>query len=162
MKRRFSIPFLLAPLVVGCASHAPKKTTSGTLAELHNIRPDVQEARVEQGLDQAMQQYRRFLEEAPENKMTPEAMRRLADLQIEKQFGIRNGDTKPKEMAAPEPGKAIAEAVNVTTNPLGSPGGNGVRESDQEFEKRATAESAIPAGALVKGFRVPWRPARAG
>jgi tetratricopeptide (TPR) repeat protein len=144
VKRRFSIPFLLAPLVVGCASHAPK-TTSGTLAELHNIRPDLQESRVEQGLDQAMQQYRRFLEEAPENKMTPEAMRRLADLQIEKQFGIRTGDTKPKEMAAPEPGKAIAEAANVTTNPLAGPGGNGVRESDQEFEKRATAESAIPA-----------------
>ena len=55
-----------------------------------------------EGLEQAMQGYRRFLEETPETEMTPEAMRRLADLQIEKQFGIRTGDGKPREMAAPE------------------------------------------------------------
>jgi hypothetical protein len=66
------------------------------------VRPDVQEAKVEQGLDQAMQQYRRFLEETPETAMTPEAMRRLADLQIEKQFGIHTGNAKPREMACPE------------------------------------------------------------
>ena len=58
------------------------------------MRPDVQEVKVEQGLDQAMQQYRRFLEETPETAMTPEAMRRLADLQLEKQFGIRTGETQ--------------------------------------------------------------------
>ena len=42
-----------------------------------------------EGLEQAMQGYRRFLDETPETELTPEAMRRLADLQIEKQFGIR-------------------------------------------------------------------------
>src|SRR4030095_6219474 len=108
--RRFTIPMLLAPaLIAGCAARPPK-TTSGTLAELRNVRPDVQEVKVEQGLEQAMQQYRRFLEEAPENTMTPEAMRRLADLQLEKQFGIHTGNAKPREMAAPKPAEVLASS----------------------------------------------------
>ncbi len=101
--RRHTIPVVLATaLLVGCTAH--HKPTRATLADLHNMRPDVQEVRVDQGLDQAMQSYRRFLEETPETSMTPEAMRRLADLQIEKQFGIHTGDLKPRQMAAPKPG----------------------------------------------------------
>jgi tetratricopeptide (TPR) repeat protein len=135
--RRLTIPMVLAPaLVVGCAAH-PDKATPATLAELRNVRPDVQEAKVEQGLDQAMQHYRRFLEETPETAMTPEAMRRLADLQIERQFGIRAGDGKPREMAAPQPG---------TPDPAASVAGAGLRESDQDFEQRTTAESGILGG----------------
>ena len=58
-----------------------------------------------------MQSYRRYLEETPRTEMTPEAMRRLADLQIEKQFGIR-GDGEIKEMAAPEEaGTAVASTT---------------------------------------------------
>src|SRR5262245_34637203 len=114
--RRLTIPMLFAPaLVVGCAAHHDK--TPGTLAELHKVAPDMQEAKVEQGLDQAMQGYRRFLEETPETTMTPEAMRRLADLQLEKQFGIRQGDGKPREMAAPEPAQGAAGAQAVTRDP---------------------------------------------
>src|SRR5881394_1158786 len=77
---RLAIPVVIAPVfMVGCAARPNKPLgTAGTLAELRNVRPDVQEVKVEQGLDQAMQQYRRFLEEAPETAMTPEAMRRLA------------------------------------------------------------------------------------
>src|ERR1700745_3574238 len=107
---RFAIPMVIAAVsTVGCAVHPTKPLgTAGTLAELRNVRPDVQEVKIEQGLDQAMQQYRRFLEEAPQTAMTPEAMRRLADLQIEKQFGIRTGNTKPREMAAPKPASILA------------------------------------------------------
>ena len=88
--RRLAIPMVVAPVfMVGCAARPNKPVgTAGTLATLRNVRPDVQEAKVEQGLDQAMQQYRRFLEETPETTMTPEAMRRLADLKIEKEYGI--------------------------------------------------------------------------
>src|SRR5207247_10499441 len=102
--RHLAIPIVIAPgFMVGCAARPIKPVgTPGTLAELRNVRPDLQEVKVEQGLDQAMQQYRRFLEEAPETAMTPEAMRRLADLQLEKQFGIRTGNAKPREMAAPK------------------------------------------------------------
>jgi hypothetical protein len=76
---------LLAP---SCRRLCRASRQAATLAELRNVSPDVQEVKVEQGLDQAMEGYRRFLEETPETAMTPEAMRRLADLQIEKQFGI--------------------------------------------------------------------------
>src|SRR5437763_12961278 len=108
--RHLAIPIVIAPVfMVGCAARPIKPVgTPGTLAELRNVRPDLQEVKVGQGLDQAMQQYRRFLEEAPETAMTPEAMRRLADLQLEKQFGIRTGNARPREMAAPKPGSILA------------------------------------------------------
>src|SRR5215831_14301495 len=108
--RRFTTPTILAlAFMTGCAARPNKPVaTAGTLADLHNVRPDVQEVKVEQGLEQAMQHYRRFLEETPETTMTPEAMRRLADLQLEKQFGIQTGDAKPREMAAPLPGQTLA------------------------------------------------------
>src|SRR5262245_30058329 len=140
--RRFTIPvILLATLVVGCAKRAPQQTEVGTLADLRDVRPAVQEMKVEQGFDQAMHEYRRFLEETPESTMTPEAMRRLADLQIEKQFGIHTGNVKPREMAAPEPARALAPTN--TPNPTAAVAGGGFRESDQDFERRATAESKI-------------------
>src|SRR5438067_8160822 len=110
--RRFTISTMLAlGFTVGCAAR-PNKTvsTTGTLAQLRNMRPDVQDVKVEQGLEQAMQNYRRFLEESPETAMTPEAMRRLADLQLEKQFGIRTMNGRPREMAAPQPAPPLANA----------------------------------------------------
>jgi tetratricopeptide (TPR) repeat protein len=144
--RRFTVLIVLASaVIVGCAKRVSKPVaTTGTLAELHNVRPDVQEVNIEQGLDQAMAQYRRFLEEAGETAMTPEAMRRLADLQIEKQFGIRTGDTKPREMAAPEPGQALTRSASDSPNPSAASGAR--RESDLDFEKRATADITFPAG----------------
>src|SRR5262245_61547377 len=107
--RRLTIPTVFAlAFTAGCAARANKPVAStvtpvGTLAELRNVRQDIQDVKVEQGLEQAMVNYRRFLDEAPETAMTPEAMRRLADLQLEKQFGLRAGDTRPREMAAPQP-----------------------------------------------------------
>src|SRR5499425_2306180 len=138
--RRLAIPTVIAPLfMMGCAARPNKPVgTAGTLAALRNVRPDVQEANVEQGLDQAMQQYRRFLEETPETAMTPEAMRRLADLQIEKQFGIRTGNTKPREMSAPKPGRVLAGSRAGSPNPVAAPASAGLQESDQDFERRTT------------------------
>src|ERR1700746_1849286 len=143
---RFAIPIVIAPVfMVGCAARPVKPVeTAGTLAELRNVRPDVQEGKVERGLDQAMQQYRRFLEEAPETAMTPEAMRRLADLQLEKQFGIPPGDIKPLEMAAPKPAQVLAGSRLGTPNPAAA--GAPLHESDQDFERRTTAEAGILAG----------------
>ena len=63
MKRRFAIPAVLAPaLLVGCSARTER--TAGTLAELRQMRPDTQEVKVEQGLEQAMLHYRRFLEDS--------------------------------------------------------------------------------------------------
>src|SRR5438445_6215392 len=143
---RFAIPIVIAPVfMVGCAARPIKPVgTAGTLAELRNVRPDLQEVKVEQGLDQAMQQYRRFLEEAPETAMTPEAMRRLADLQLEKQFGIRTGNSKPREMAAPKPAHVLAGSRAGSSNPAVAAAGARLQESDQDFERRTTAEAEVP------------------
>ncbi len=146
--RRLAIPIAIAPvLFTGCAAHVkPTAKTVGTLAELRNVRPDEQDVKVEQGLDQAMQQYRRFLQETPETAMTPEAMRRLADLQIEKQFGIRAGVAKPRELAAPEPARVLKGSRTSSPNPAAAAASSGLRESDQEFERRTTEQAEILAG----------------
>jgi tetratricopeptide (TPR) repeat protein len=138
--RRLTISavFVLA-FMAGCAARV--KTTvknAGTLAELRSVHPDVQDVKVEQGLEQAMQNYRRFLEETPETAMTPEAMRRLADLQLEKQFGINPGNAKPREMAAPQPARTLADTQTGTLSPAIAAAA-GLRESDQDFERRTTA-----------------------
>src|SRR5262252_9672324 len=119
-----TIPMVLAlAFVVGCAARA-KKNTAGTLADLHNVAPDVKDVTVENGLDQALEQYRKIVEETPKTAMTPEAMRRLADLQVEKQYGIRTGNAKPREMAAPKSAQAIvgeqANRLNSNTSVAGS------------------------------------------
>src|SRR6266702_6678571 len=146
--RHLAIPVVIAPVfMVACAARPIKPVgTPGTLAELRNVRPDVQDVKVEQGLDQAMLQYRRFLEDAPENTMTPEAMRRLADLQLEKQFGIRTGDAKPREMAAPQPARVLAGSQAGSRNLAAAAASAGLQESDQDFERRTTAEAGILAG----------------
>ncbi len=141
MTRRIALALVLGPmLVAGCAEQPAKHT----LAELRNVQPDVQEVQVEEGLDKAMAGYRRFLEETPETAMTPEAMRRLADLQIEKQFGIRAGDGKPREMAAPERAEPEAEAAP-TAAVTGGPAAT-LAESDREFEQRTTAQGPTATG----------------
>jgi len=140
--RRHAIPIVLASAFLGgCAAHHKPPTPQGTLADLHNVAPDVQEAETKESVDQAMQQYRKFLEESPETPMTPEAIRRLADLQLEKQYGIHTGDAKPRPMPAPESAKVPA----ARTPNKAAPVAGAVRgESDQEFERRTTAASRIP------------------
>src|SRR5262245_61131916 len=129
--RRQALPLMLLPvLAAGCAA---KPGPKGTLAELRRVKPDVSEVKIDQGLEQAMVGYRRFLEETPETAMTPEAMRRLADLQLEKQFGIHTGE-KPREMAAPETAK-IAAQPSAATQPSAPAGAT---ESEQDFEQRTT------------------------
>ena len=145
--RRRAIPIVLASAFLGgCAAHH-KPPTQGTLADLHNVAPDVKEVETKESVDQAMQQYRKFLEESPETPMTPEAIRRLADLELEKQYGIHTGDAKPKPMPAPESAKAPASKPARTSNKAAAVAGAGHGESDQEFERRTTAENRIPASA---------------
>ena len=143
--RRRVIPIVLASAFLGgCAEHHKPSTTQGTLAELHKVAPDVQEAETQQSVDQAMQQYRKFLEESPETPMTPEAIRRLADLELEKQYGIHTGESKQKPMPAPESAKVSAGTPARIPNKAAAAAGAGHGESDQDFERRTTAASKIP------------------
>jgi tetratricopeptide (TPR) repeat protein len=54
-----------------------------TLAELDAVRPTLQPVKIERGADRAIDNYRLFLDETSKSPMTPQAMRRLADLQLE-------------------------------------------------------------------------------
>src|SRR5579859_1778134 len=142
--RSRAIPIVLASAFLGgCTAHH-KPPTQGTLADLQKVAPDVKDAETKQSVDQAMEHYRKFLDESPETPMTPEAIRRLADLELEKQYGIHTGEGKPKPMPAPESAKAPANKPAGTPNKAGAVAKAGRGESDQEFERRTTAASKIP------------------
>jgi len=142
------IALLAAPLaLVACVGTQEKQT----LAELRKAQPDVQEVRVEDGLDKAMESYRRYLEETPKTAMTPEAMRRLADLKVEKEFGLL-GDGKLVEMEAPE---VAPERVALNANASERPKAAGIAdlsESQKDFERRATEQTQV-AGATANTAR---------
>src|SRR5215469_12725409 len=118
-----AVAFLL-PVIAACAHHIDR---SGTLATLHQVQPDTKEVPVDQGLDRAVQSYGDFLKQAPDSKLAPEAMRRLADLKFEKEFGIQ-GDGKLVELAAaqnetPAPSAAATPGV-AQAQPAATPGQN--------------------------------------
>ena len=80
--------FLLA--LAACSTTSEQ----GTLAQLERVPADVEEVYVADSLERAAESYRRYLEETPRSARTPEAMRRLADLQIEQAYGVIGaGDT---------------------------------------------------------------------
>src|SRR5207247_9267061 len=58
---------------------------------------------------------------------------------------IRTGDGKPREILAPEPAQAPAGGQIDTPHPAAAVAGAGLRESDEDFERRTTAERGIPA-----------------
>ncbi|MGD8339252.1 MAG: tetratricopeptide repeat protein [Gammaproteobacteria bacterium] len=134
MKRRaLALIFTGAVLASSCATGPD---SAGTLAELHRERSDTSEIDVANTLELAMQSYRRFLEETPDSTMTPEAMRRLADLKIEQQFGIM-GDGEIIELPAPELSTLDPRQQQAATN---SGDFADLSESDEAFEQRTTSE----------------------
>ena len=145
-------------VAAGCAS----TPDSGTLAALRTVEPDVAEVEVADTLDLAMQSYRRYLNETPTSVMTPEAMRRLADLQLEKEFGITGGAPTQRwtEMAAPEAGTAPSEIGTATAAAPAPTIADAVAaaESDEEFERRAAgAIEFSPVAAFDLPATVPER-----
>jgi TolA-binding protein len=172
MMRLARSALLLLPLVLAasCASSPPAERR-GTLASLRKVQPDISDVRVEEGLQKAMQSYQRFLQETPEGALTPEAMRRLADLQVEKEYGVL-GDGEIVEVAATSAAgqAAVARAVGAAPVQLAAPEATAKvksaagRKADQaaaapadleaELEQRANAgqtiastQAALPEGA---------------
>jgi tetratricopeptide (TPR) repeat protein/LysM repeat protein len=94
--------FILAlpVMLVACSSTGSKDT----IAKLRHMQIEIKEEKIEGGLEKAMLSYRRFLEDTPESSLKPEAIRRLADLKIEKEYGTL---TEGAESA----GRATARAL---------------------------------------------------
>jgi len=124
----------LVPIVLSaCAWNSDKQT----LAELRNVEPDLTEVRVENGLDQAISGYRKFLEESPPSSRTPEAMRRLADLELEREYGVL-AEGPPSTLPAPERSSLEPSSNSDKSASPGSGTTSKSSESDRAFERRAT------------------------
>lgn len=144
MKRLHLAAAFSACIVAGCGS-AP--TTRGTLAELESMPADVEDVYLEDSLERAAQSYRDYLNETPKSALTPEAMRRLADLQLEQEYGVIGG---PREVVAnierpatDAPELDRHQTVSITEMLDASAGGARADvpvegETDAEFEARAT------------------------
>ncbi|WP_111656476.1 tetratricopeptide repeat protein [Isoalcanivorax indicus] len=146
MPRRLRSLVRLWPLVLilglsGCASMSER----GTLAQLQRVSLDLEDARIEGGIERAMQSYQRFLEETPESAMTPEALRRLADLKLEREYGVlevpspaerpavsRGTTSAPAALARP------AQAERVAGRQMSDDESSEAQESLADFESRAT------------------------
>lgn len=135
MTRRHIIVFSLASMgLVACANISEQVT----LAELDSVEADIDEVYLEDGLERAEQSYRRYLDESSASARTPEAMRRLADLQIEQEYGVIVG-SQAVEMATPEAAAATRQAV--AQKPAADPAEPG--ESEQDFEQRASQRQEL-------------------
>ena len=130
MKRHAVILSISCIGFVGCATISDEQVT---LAELEQVQPDIEEVYLDDSLERAAQSYRKYLDETTESARTPEAMRRLADLQIEQEYGVL-GTGQPVEMAAPDvAAKSEPNAAEKQTS-----GPIQLSESEQDFERRAT------------------------
>jgi len=146
---RFRMALLLAPAVALACAGSPDKHT---LAQLHHVEPDMKDVRVENSLDQAMVGYRKYLEEAPQSSLTPEAMRRLADLKLEKEYGIGGGTAASNGLAVAPMGGGATPALpapKTAARDAGSPAKAHAAahaagsESDADFERRAASATGF-------------------
>ena len=69
-------------LLISCAT----TNNEGTLGSLSDVKFELKQEKVDGSLEKAMASYEKFLKETPETEMTPEALRRLADLKIQKEY----------------------------------------------------------------------------
>jgi TolA-binding protein len=141
--------WLLSAGLAACSA-GPEKDT---LADLHRLEPELTDVTIEDSLERAEASYRRYLEETPSRAMAPEAMRRMADLQIEQEFGLI-GSGELIEVAADESAMPVsaeppvmAPKENARLTPSSARAASGL---EQDFaEEQATFEQRA---AVAYGF----------
>lgn len=144
------IIFLVLSLTLSSCAHEVSK--HGTIAELEAQQIELKDVDVEGGLDKAMAGYQKFLEETPESQLTPEAIRRLADLKIEKEYGAVTSEAElgPERSAStdvPAPGiatqpQSVATPDANTTKPSGAIGAVAAGKKESEKEPKKAGEKA--------------------
>ncbi|QNP39590.1 tetratricopeptide repeat protein [Lysobacter solisilvae (ex Woo and Kim 2020)] len=151
LRLRTGVVAVQVALLAACA-HSER---AGTLATLHRVPPDTTDVRVDDGLQKAVQGYRQFLQETPASELTPEAMRRLADLQLEKEYGVRGTteirvDRADDRVAARAPsGPAATASAASAANAPAAAGAKPVQMAAPEVGRIAAARSSgkTPTGA---------------
>ncbi|MEX2963678.1 tetratricopeptide repeat protein [Microbulbifer sp. TYP-18] len=146
-----------AVLLGGCAT-----SDSGTIGSLHSVDIEIKEEYIDGSLEKALASYQRYLQETPESGLTPEAMRRIADLKIKQAHRAEESDIDAAAGATGTSGEVVsidaAQPAGPAGTPLEAPKGvnasvvvasagsppvappvNTGGESDSEFEARVSA-----------------------
>ncbi len=137
--------FMLAlPLLLVACSSVDNRAT---IAQLRDVRIEIKEEKLDGGLEKAMESYRRFLAETPDSPLAPEAIRRLADLKVEKEYGLitDGGEQAPRgaELTAPEPAGRPEAAPAKPALALAP----AAAENALDFEKRTTGRTQVAGAA---------------
>ncbi len=143
-------------LLIACSA-----TKQETIASLENVEFQVKEERVNDSLDKAMQSYEQFLEASPEtDEMTPEAMRRLADLKVQKEYDLSGSAQSDSEEKKALPLSAAMKVPNTEFKPLINKGRNSAieknssvadaSENEEVFSRRAGEEIDLGKTPLTK------------
>ncbi len=161
LRLRTGVVAVQLALLAACA-HTER---ADTLASLRKAQPDATDVRVDDSLQKAVAGYRQFLQETPASELTPEAMRRLADLQLEKEYGVRGTteivvdrvvDRVPSATVAATPASAVgsksvqlAAPEAVTKISAGAKSSDGAAAAgapadiERQIEQRAAEGQAI-------------------
>jgi outer membrane protein assembly factor BamD (BamD/ComL family) len=139
-------------MLAACASVGDRNPVSdgntNTIDTLRHAHIEIKEEKIEGGLEKAMLSYQRFLEDTPDSALTPEAIRRLADLKIQKEYGTltTGAGTAGRAPASPAPKPARRPEV---AKAAGAPPEQASAhipvhdESEADFEKRATMRQPV-------------------
>lgn len=162
----------MALLLGACASNSGK-----TIGSLQKVDIKIQETRIDGSLEKALASYQKYLQETPETALTPEAIRRIADLKIKQahraeegilpgssetrilseedvaaanQFASKKATAARAELDAPEVA-GVVSSTNTSDAALDSVA-NIKGESQSDFESRASG--AVDLGGLENGEEV--------
>lgn len=131
--------FALIVFLTACSS----VNNRGTIAQLRDQHIEINEEELVGGLEKAIESYQQFLRESQNSPQTPEAIRRLADLKVEKEYGLINdGNTEVEKFVAPE-SASRSEVLLSEQQPSES------TESDADFEQRASLVQPVPTPTVV-------------
>ena len=90
---------MVVPLVLTAACETATVRDENTLNRLDQVNIAVQDEQIEDSLHKAMESYRQYIKQAPATSVKPEAIHRLADLEVEKSYRIE-GVEAPAEPGA--------------------------------------------------------------
>jgi len=124
-----------------------------TIGQIKEADVDLKDVKIEGGLDKAMQNYQVYLDKAPVVGLKPEAILRLADLELQKDYDLQEKNADSEKAALSVRGKVERPAASGKTKQpdLAS------KEAINDFEQRATSSGEAGSATDLKS-----KPVKAG